>query len=337
MGASFSVIIPVYNTEKYLHKCIDSVLKQTYKEYEIIIVNDGSTDSSAEILCSYEKSCSCIRVVTQTNKGLGGARNTGIAMAKGDYLVFLDSDDYIREDMLEVLGQTLETKDLDVIAFDAYMVDLNGTVHSICSARQYSESCVNLSGKDLLMMEPTSCFKVYKRELFQEKKICFPEKLWYEDFATIPRMALHVKKMAYIKEPLYFYLQNPNSITHSKYTARMMEIMAAFDYVVNYYTEEKRFDEYYEELEWNCFLHVLYYSSFRLLSNAYHIKEMRKLQSYCSNLFAGYRHNIYVQQYKSERYLMKYIVDQQYFRFYSSIRKEKIYSKIAIVLKRMLH
>lgn len=335
MGTSFSIIIPVYNTEKYLHKCIDSVLQQTYNEYEIIIVNDGSTDSSAEILHSYEKSFRCIQVVTQPNKGLGGARNTGIDRATGDYLVFLDSDDYLREDMLEVINQMLEKQMFDVIAFDAYTVNQDGTVQSICSARRHGESCTNLSGRDLLMMEPTSCFKVYRKSLFQENKIYFPEKLWYEDFATIPRIALHVEKMAYIKEPLYYYLQNPNSITHSRYSTRMMEIIPAFEYVLNYYKEKEQSNIFFEELEWNCFLHLLYYSSFRLLSGKYRIKQIRKLQAFCTTSFPNYTKNKYLQTSKSEYYGMAYIADKKYWKFYTLMLAEKIYVNIALIKRKI--
>ena len=103
----FSVIIPVYNVESFLERCIESVLSQDYEDYEIIAVDDGSKDSSLEILKSYERKTNKIHIISQENKGLGGARNTGIVCAKGDYLVFLDSDDYIKTDMLSSLNSVL--------------------------------------------------------------------------------------------------------------------------------------------------------------------------------------------------------------------------------------
>ena len=151
MRVSFSVIIPVYNTEKFITKCLDSVLKQTYKEYDVIIVNDGSTDSSAEIVECYEKKYDRIQVVTQANKGLGGARNTGIASAKGDYLVFLDSDDYIREDMLEIRARRWKPKTWMSLAFDAYTTDSSGGIVGVRSCKQYNGSRIGLSEKDLLI------------------------------------------------------------------------------------------------------------------------------------------------------------------------------------------
>lgn len=337
MKPEFSVIIPVYNTELFLRKCVESVLRQTCQSYEAIIVNDGSTDGSREIAEAYGERYARIHVITQENKGLGGARNTGIDAACGDYLIFLDSDDYIREDMLKVLHEALQSAKSDVVAFDAYMVNLNGVICDQSTLHTYGMSREDLSGKDLLMMEPTSCLKVYRRELFQEAKIHFPERLWYEDFATIPRVALHAQKVTYLKEPLYYYVQNPDSITHSKYSGRMMEIMTAFDCVMRCYQEEGKFTEYYSELEWNCFLHVLYYSAFRLLRSTYHIKEMRRLEDYCANIFGEYSHNCYVEQNKDSRYLMKEIVQRRYWKFYIALQKEKLCSDLLRIINRVLH
>ena len=337
MKHEFSVIIPVYNTELFLRKCVESVLRQTYQSYEVIIVNDGSTDRSKEIAEAYGEGYAQIQVITQENKGLGGARNTGIDAACGDYLVFLDSDDYIREDMLEVLHGALQSTKPDVVAYDAYMVDLNGVICNRSTLRVYDTSRENLSGKDLLMMEPTSCLKIYRRELFQGGKIYFPESLWYEDFATIPRVALYAQKVTYLKEPLYYYVQNPDSITHSKYSERMMEIMTAFDCVLRYYKEVGKFTEYYSELEWNCFLHVLYYSAFRLLRSTYRIKEMRRLEDYCANIFGEYSHNCYVEQNKNSRYLMKEIAQRRYWKFYIALQKEKLFSDLLRIKNMVLH
>ena len=103
----FSVIIPVYNVEKFIGKCLDSVFKQTYSDYEIVAVNDGSTDSSLKILENYQINNPKLKIISQKNKGLGGARNTGISNAKGEFLIFLDSDDYIATNMLETLDYYL--------------------------------------------------------------------------------------------------------------------------------------------------------------------------------------------------------------------------------------
>ena len=116
----FSIIVPVYNVEKYIKKCINSILNQTYKNYEIIIINDGSTDKSKKILESY-KNIDNIKIINQTNKGLSVARNIGIKNASGDYLLFVDSDDYIDNDLLENLNKNIT--DEEIIRFQTRTVD----------------------------------------------------------------------------------------------------------------------------------------------------------------------------------------------------------------------
>ena len=112
-----SVIIPVYNVEKYLSKCIESVLEQDFSDYEIILIDDGSTDTSGKLCDEYAENYSAIKVIHQQNKGLGGARNTGIEAAEGQYLLFVDSDDYIRDNIMTFLYDTAVCNDSDIVAF----------------------------------------------------------------------------------------------------------------------------------------------------------------------------------------------------------------------------
>ena len=119
-----SIIIPVYNVEKYLRQCLDSVVNQTYRNFEVVCVNDGSTDTSIEILQEYKKEYSNFRVYTQENKGLGITRNVGVSHATGDYLYFLDSDDYIEPDLIEELTKIItENKNIDIIKFKGSAFD----------------------------------------------------------------------------------------------------------------------------------------------------------------------------------------------------------------------
>ena len=312
----FSIIIPVYNVEEFLPKCLDSALRQTFADYEIVAVNDGSTDSSMAILELYQKKNKALRVISQKNKGLGGARNTGIQHASGEYLVFLDSDDYIPDDMLEKLDGYLREYDLDILAFDCDMVDREGRVLQRATLSDYSEHFTKLTQKQFLLLEPTSCTKVYRRTLYTQQNIWFPERLWYEDFATVFRLAPSAKHIGYLKEPLYKYVQHDSSITHSRNTGRMMEIMTAFDSNIEYYKRIGLWDEFYDELEWNCILHVLYYSAFRLFGWGYHRREMERLYSYCENCFPHWKDNKYLQEKMELRDMMNLVVGHRCFQFY---------------------
>lgn len=312
----FSIIVPVYNVERFLEKCLDSILNQDYSDYEIVAVNDGSQDNSANILERYKEKTDKLQVIYQENKGLGGARNTGIKNAKGEYLFFLDSDDYIDMYTLSTLTKYLEINNLDILAFDCMRVDENGNVFETVSVNEYKQEYTLLSKKEFLLFEPTSCTKIYRRELFVNNGIEFPERLWYEDLATIYKTVPFAKNIGYLKKAFYYYVQQSNSITHSVNTIRMLEIIKAFESEVHFYKQNNLFEKYYAELEWNCALHVLYYSAYRLLTCGYNKKEMQELYKYSKSLFPNIESNIYVLRKKKSRDLMELVMNRRYFLFY---------------------
>lgn len=312
----FSIIVPVYNVEKYLSHCLDSVLNQDFDDYEIIAVDDESPDHSIDILNEYKKKTEKLKIIRQKNKGLGGARNTGIKEAKGEYLIFLDSDDYIAPKMLSSLNEYLKKDDLDILAFDCERVMETGETIERVTVKDYSDKYTSLNAKQYLLLEPTSCVKTYRRTLYTDHKIQFPEKLWYEDLATTLKLSAYAKKMGYLKEVLYYYVQQPDSITHSTNTERMMEIMPAYDGVIKFYKDNNKFQEFYEELEWNCVLHLLYYSAFRLLMAGMNIKQMKQLYQHSKKIFPNLENNKYVKMKEDNYNMMNLIMNQQYFRFY---------------------
>lgn len=148
----FSIVVPVYNVEKYLKKCLDSIFEQQFEDYEVIAVDDGSTDKSNNILNEYIQKSTKLKVIHQENKGLGGARNTGIENARGEYLVFLDSDDYIDSKMLMVLNDYLEKYNLDILAFDCSKVDENYNFMEKVSYDNFKNKYSSLSKKNFLCL-----------------------------------------------------------------------------------------------------------------------------------------------------------------------------------------
>lgn len=312
----FSVIIPVYNTEKYLDKCVNSVLNQTLNDFEIIIVDDGSGENCAKIVDSYKKRDSRINVIHQKNKGLGGARNTGIQHAKGEYLFFLDSDDYINITSLEIAEEYINKYNLDILAYDLNLVNENGDLINTASYSKYKELFNQLTINEILLFQPTACGKIYRRSLYVNNKILFPEKLWYEDLATVYKLYIYVKNVGYLKASLYNYVQQPNSITHSKDLNRMMEIIPAVDSIISFYKQNGVFNFYENELEWISFLHLLYYSSFRIFECGYRKKCIHKLKKYLINIFPNYKQNQLILNNIKEFYLMEHIYNDDYFIFY---------------------
>jgi len=214
-----SVIVPVYNTKKYLKKCLDSIIKQTYQDFEIIIVNDGSTDNSEEIIDEYIKEYSSkVKCINKVNGGLSSARNCGLDAATGDYIAFVDSDDYIDVQLFERLLPYIE-KNIDLIKFKIIKVDeeykeiekIDGPIFDKATGEE---------GFDLLvfndvLLEP-ACIYLYKKLLLEVNKFRFPENTYHEDFGLTPIVLLNAKSMVSIDFYGYYYVQANNSITRNE-------------------------------------------------------------------------------------------------------------------------
>ena len=184
-----------------------------------------------------------------------------------------------------------------------------------------------------MTLEPTAWSKIYRRSIFIDNNIRFPERLWYEDLATIYRLIPFVNKIGYINKSLYYYVQQPDSITHSNNTTRMMEIITAFDTVQSFFKEIGYFEEYYSELEWLCVKHVLYYSAHRFLTKGFYYKQMKELYDFVCNNFPNFKRNKYVIENKNAIYCMDLILNKKFFAFYF---KECLKPKLYNVFKRVL-
>ncbi len=221
MKPKVSIIVPVFNTKKYLKKCLDSLINQTLKDIEIIVVNDGSSDDSQKIInMYYKKHPSKIVPVIKKNEGLGIARNYGIRIAKGDFIGFVDSDDWTHPQMLRQLykiaakGHDFIICDYIVIQEDNYSYVLKGFTGSFFNHRQavmYSTDAA------------FSCNKLIKKSLFKTIKY---NDTWYEDLATNPLLLTCANSPAYIEMPLYYYYQRSDSITKSNHIKTLGVICA---------------------------------------------------------------------------------------------------------------
>lgn len=243
-----SVIVPVYNVEKYIEKCLTSVVKQTLKNIEIIVVNDGSPDNSQAIIDKFVKKYpKKIISLKKKNGGLSSARNFGLKHCSGEYITFLDSDDYLDITALEKMYSKAKTNDFDIVACDLEYIYETHTKNVSC----------NLT-KDLLNKEqvkqcmtyiyPAACNKLYKRELIEDLK--FKEKVWYEDVEFIHRLLPLTNSIAVIKEPLYKYLQRENAIT-STFNDKIFDYVDNFNGLVEYYKKNNLLNDYGKEFEYS--------------------------------------------------------------------------------------
>ncbi|MBY0124241.1 glycosyltransferase [Bacillus sp. S/N-304-OC-R1] len=216
-----SIIIPVYNSEKFLINCLDSVVNQTFNDVEIIVINDGSTDGSLKILEYYAGEYSKIILLDQDNVGYSSTVNRGLNIANGDYIAFVDGDDYIELDMIEILYKEAAANDLDLAVCNWDRVDAYGNFLSYNDHSQFDNKFLTkkevireffLNGKE--MIEGYTWNKLIKRSLLNDFNIRFP-KINYSDIPTMFKVLTKVNKCKYINKPLYHYVQNHTSISHT--------------------------------------------------------------------------------------------------------------------------
>ena len=241
-----SVIIPIYNIQKYIDRCILSVINQTYSNIEIILVNDGSIDNSGKICDNYSKIDNRITVIHKKNGGLSSARNSGLDIASGDYILFVDGDDYIHESAIEILIEKAITNNADIVHFNFNAVDEDGNQIKIKN-KDLDDNKILDSYQTLYSyikeykVKVMSWSKLYKAELF--KNLRFDEGYVYEDELIFPKVVSNSVINYTINDKLYYYVQAPNSITKSSLTENKVE---SKKYLINFW--EKFYIDKYPEL-----------------------------------------------------------------------------------------
>lgn len=211
---TISVIIPVYNAENYVGRCIESVIAQTYNDWRMILVDDGSKDKSLEICRKFADADNRISVIHQENAGPGMARNAGIAKASGNYVVFIDSDDYIEKDYFQLLSK----HDEDVVFIDVEAVDEGGDV----VRREYLSQYKNMGKDDFLRAQMTGKInwggvrKVVKRKIIDENNIRYSDHKVGEEALFTYSSVFNSKTIGFIEKPVYFYIQHADSLSHAK-------------------------------------------------------------------------------------------------------------------------
>lgn len=215
MSETISVIIPVYNVEKYLNKCVDSVISQTYKDLQIILVDDGSTDRSSKICDEYAKADTRISVIHKQNGGLSSARNAGMEIVEGDYITFLDSDDYVSPTVYEELYKIIKSQDSDSIACTCFRrVDEAGNVYKKNDPHSKPSSTSNTEYlREILLHigDVSVCTKLFPRKMLEIKR--FDEEKLNEDLLFMADLIPSFKTIVYTGTVGYYYLVRDNSIS----------------------------------------------------------------------------------------------------------------------------
>ena len=277
-----SVIVPVYNVEKYLSKCLDSLVNQTLKDIEIIVVNDGTKDNSQSIIDKYTKKYSKkIKSYIKENGGLSSARNYGLKYAKGEYISFIDSDDYVDLQMFEKMYNEAINNKFDIVVCDTINVYEDKEVY-IKSNLGYNDNDIN----NYIISPPMACCRIYSRKLFEKNK--FKEGIFYEDLELTPSFELYTNKIGFLEEGLYFYLQRTGSIMKQKrFNNRLLDI---FDVLEKNYN--LLYKDYSKEVEYMYITHLLRTATLRFLD--YDKKEyLYKINKIMKEKFPNWNKNIY--------------------------------------------
>lgn len=252
-----SIIVPVYNVKCYLDKCISSILKQTYKDYEILLIDDGATDGSSEKCDEYAELCNNIRVIHQKNAGLSAARNVGIKEAKGTYLMFLDSDDFfIDEECLGTIDKCFKEK-IDIVAFESQIYrngklgkksfDLNKIGGGYCSGKQYLMKVLTTDEQYLWM----SWQYAYRREWWLQNDFGFEVGIKFEDVELTYKCLLKADKVYIHDRPVYAYRDNGRSITKTVNKHLLEDFLYVIEKNIRYVNNANLSDELKKELNNN--------------------------------------------------------------------------------------
>ena len=254
--AAISIIVPVFNVENYLKECMDSILNQNFRDFEVICINDGSTDSSLEILKNYSKLDSRVKIISQDNQGLGAARNRGLKEANGKYILFVDSDDFLEENCLYELYQNIISNSSDMLVFKFNSYD--ETKNSYRPGGFYFEKSfgdVDFNNftfryedvkKHVMNTYFSAWSKLYKKEFLDKHNLTFPEGITYEDVLFQIKTFLYAKSLSFLPKSIYNYrLSNENSLMHD--SNKVWDIIRVVESVEEFLKESGFITEFKQE------------------------------------------------------------------------------------------
>ena len=244
MDPIISIIVPIYNVGKYLPRCIESILNQTFNNFELILVNDGSTDNSGVVCDDYAKKDTRIKIVHKSNGGVSSARNAGLYVAKGEYIGFVDPDDYIDKNMYEKLYRLCIDNNSD-IAICRFNREINGKIQN----KESTEEIIELNNMEAMnelfkgnLYRFSLCNKLFSKKCFND--VLFPEGRMHEDLSTTYKLFANSKKAVYIDYYGYIYVKRENSILTSTYNEKRLQAFIAWDEIIEFIDKN-----YYEIIE----------------------------------------------------------------------------------------
>lgn len=312
-----SVVVAIYNVEKYLKRCLESLCHQSFDNYELILVNDGSSDNSAAIIDEYYlKYPNLIRVLNKQNGGLSDARNCGLSIAHGEYIMFIDGDDFVEADCLKQCVLMME-KGLDLLIFDYNQYYLkNNTKEKISLNLGFEISNLNNKPSILAYMPNAAWNKMYKTKLFKDNGIYYPYSFRHQDLGTSAKLLLQADKVGYLNKALYNYLiDRPNNITQ-QIDSKIYHIITMSKEIIEYYKEHQAFEKYQSEL-----MFLVKINCSQSLKKAMKLKDKKFVFKFIDDVFNMYDKYFknttsnydLVKEVGSKIYLNKYLLKMYYY------------------------
>ena len=318
-----SIIVPVYGVEKYIDKCLNSLVKQSLKEIEIIVVNDGTKDNSQKIIDKYVKKYpDKIKSYIKENGGLGSARNYGLKKATGEYIGYVDSDDFVEKDMYKKLYNKAKENNYDIVVCGNYNVSEDYQNKNIDAfINNYNTDLENIFFGKMAVWN-----KIYKRDILIKNKLEFKEKVWYEDLAFTLKAIMNSNTFAFIDEPLYDYLIREGSTMNNSNVKRNLEILEAFNDILSYIQHNKK-EEYFSKIEFLAIDHIYISAIVRVLKAEADDKVKRetinKLIDYMNKKFPNYKNNKYINTLSKNRKIIYKLINIKMYGLINLIFKVK--------------
>lgn len=285
-----SVIVPAYNVEKYIKTCLDSILEQTLKELEIIVINDGSTDHTNDIISEYEKQYpEIIKSVVKANEGQGKARNIGINLAIGEFITFVDADDRVAPTMLEKMYDMANKQQAEVVVCD---------YNEITETKKVLKKAIPVKTQDLkrdyIIWIAGPCNKLIQTDLLKKNSLCFLETGIYEDIAMIPLLGVYANKIAYLEEPYYeYHIRQGSTMRQDTFNDKLLSIYAVLETLTKGFEKSGKLEEYQDELEFIYIKHLLYAGTGRFLEYKEGRKEVLKIVQIMKEQYPNWKNNRY--------------------------------------------
>ena len=283
-----SIIVPVYNTQDYIAKCLESILSQTYTNIEVVIIDDGSEDDSYKICKAFSDADQRIRIIRQENRGLSEARNVGVKYSKGNFILFVDSDDWISAEMVKYLISAINMYHTDIAICDLKMMKQGKKEHQVKSSKSFTvQNYINPSATYNLFKKgfyySHACAKLFKRELWD--LTAFPKGKKYEDLFTIPKVISKAKCVSYLDYPGYYYLVRSGSLLNRDYSIHDDDYLEAYSENIMCFSDALPEVIPYLESKW-CEAYVYVYNKIHFSNHA--IDDVNHFEEKYNSLFMLY-------------------------------------------------